>query len=108
MQSSSSLVPISDILWAVFLGLLGLSWVMANTISGELLAWEGLSKRNKFFKLIHLTIFWVIGKERNKLAFDGKELNFNTLKDNWFHYFGSTIIGLDIDSKIDFFHCKYD
>lgn len=94
--------PISHKLWAMVLGLLGLSWVMDNTVYGELLTWEGLGKRNKFFQLIPLTIFWVIWKERNKRAFDGKELDFNTLKDNWFNYFGATILGHDIDSNVDF------
>lgn len=35
--------PFSHKLWVMILGLLGLSWVMANIIFGEPLAWEGLS-----------------------------------------------------------------
>lgn len=89
-------------LWAMVLGLLGISWVMADSITSELLAWEGLSSRNKLFKLIPLTIFWVIWKERNKRAFEGKELDFNTIKNNWFHYFGSIVLGHNLDCSKDF------
>lgn len=82
----------------MILELLGISRVMADTVNIELLAWVGLGNNNKSIKLIPLPIFWVIWKERNDWAFDGLELDFNTIKNNWFHYFGSTVLGYNLDS----------
>lgn len=51
---------ISYQLWSMVLGLLGMSWVMAELTISELLAWEGISNRNKSLRLISLINFWVI------------------------------------------------
>lgn len=59
-------------LWSTALSLLGLSWVRNDSISSKLFAWEGFGNNRKKFRLISLTIFWVIWKERNNLAFEGK------------------------------------
>lgn len=85
------------------LGLLGMSWVMAGTNISELLAWESISsQKKKLIRIISLTIFWVIWKEHNNRAFEGEKVDFNTIKDNWFHYFDSTILGHNLDCMDDF------
>lgn len=80
----------------MILGLLGIYWVMAYSVYYQLLAWEDLSS-NKALKLISLTILWVIWKERNNRAFEGVEQDFNSINDKWFHYFGYTVLGHNLE-----------
>lgn len=84
------------------ISLMGLSWVMNKNIHAELLAWEDFSSKRKMLRLIPLTIIWVHWKERNNRAFEGIELDFNKFINCWFHYFGSTILGHNIDCLNDF------
>lgn len=59
----------------------------------ELLTWKGLNKKNRFSCLIPLSIFWIIGKERNNRAFEGREDYIINIKDRWFRYFASIVLG---------------
>lgn len=52
--------PVTYKLWSLVFGLLGISWAIDGSAMSKLLAWEGLSHRNKCFRLIPLIIFWVI------------------------------------------------
>lgn len=70
---------------------------MTENVCSELMAWEGLGSNNNSIRLIPLTIFWVFWKKRNNKAFDGIEFDFNKIKDNWFHYFGSNLLGHNLD-----------
>lgn len=85
----------------MILGLLGVSWAIVENVCTELMAWEGLGSKNKSIRLISLTIFWVIWEERNNRTFDGIESDFNKVKDNWFHYFGSNLLGHKLDCLDD-------
>lgn len=93
--------PLTHNLWTLVYSLLGISWVIAGSVKSELLAWDGLYKKNKSSRLIPLTIFWVIWKERNNKAFDGKEVNFCNIKNRWFHYFGSILLAHNLDNLDD-------
>lgn len=81
---------------------MGIQWVIAGSIKAELLAWEGLTFKNKCFRLIPLTIFWIVWKERNNRIFEGIERNFVNIKDKWLHLFGSIMLGHNLDSFDDF------
>lgn len=70
---------------------------MAGTVKEELLAWEMLSRKNKKFRLIPLTIFWVVWNERNNKAFEGKEDTFGNILNKWFHIFGSIALEHNIN-----------
>lgn len=59
---------VSHNLWSTILGLMGPSWVKHKSILDELLAWEGLSYHRKTFRLVPLTIFRIIWKEKNNRA----------------------------------------
>lgn len=51
--------------------LLGINWVMAGAVRGEVWAWEGLSIKQSIANLIPLILFWVLWNERNDRAFAG-------------------------------------
>lgn len=82
--------------------LFGINWVILGSVREELWASEGLCKKKKFVKLILLTIFWVIQKERNSRALDGIEGEWAKIRDRWFHLFSSLILGHDIYMMDDF------
>lgn len=48
--------------------------------------WKGISGCRKQMKIIPLTIFWLVGNERNRRAFNGVEDvdGFDVLKNGWF------------------------
>lgn len=75
---------------------------MAGLVINELITWEGLIGNSKSACLIPLSIFWVIWKERNKRAFDGQEESSMNLKNRWFHYFDSIMLGHSTYSLKDF------
>lgn len=68
-------------LWTMMYDLLGIKWLIAGSVREELWAWKGLCNKKKLVKLIPLTIFWVIWKERNSKAFDGIEGEMTRIKD---------------------------
>lgn len=81
---------------------MNLSWVTAGFVKDELFAWEGLCKRKTNYKIIHLIIFWIIWKERNNRAFEGKKSDFVTIKNKWLHLFWSIVLGHNLDNIVDF------
>ena len=61
-------------LWDLVLGLVGVKWVFPNTVKEVLYSWGGSfvgKKKKKFWNSIPLFIFWMVWKERNRLAFRG-------------------------------------
>lgn len=49
---------------------LGVQLVIVETVSQELLAWEGIITKHKYHKFIPPSIIWVIRNERNKKVFE--------------------------------------
>lgn len=41
------------------------------------------------------------GKKENNRIFEGKENNFVNIKDRWFHYYGSIVLGHNLDNLVD-------
>lgn len=60
-----------------------------------------MCKRN-IANVISLTVFQVIWKERNDITFNSVESSTNGLKDRWIHYVGSTLLGDNMISDVDF------
>lgn len=76
--------PIAYSLWCLLYGLMGINWVMAESVREEVWAWKGLCKSSgNFVKIIPLSIFWVLWKESNSRVFDGKGVENNKIKDRW-------------------------
>lgn len=84
------------------MGFFGIDWVIADLVRGEIWAWDGLLVKRNIINMISLTVFWVIWKKMNSRAFDSVESSFNRIKDRWIHYFGSILLGHDINNKINF------
>lgn len=81
---------------------MGIQWVIAGSVKAELLAWESIAAKNKHYRLIPLTIFWVVWKERDNRIFEGLEENFANIKDKSLHLFGSIILGHNLNCLDDF------
>ncbi|WKA09925.1 hypothetical protein VitviT2T_027534 [Vitis vinifera] len=67
-------------LWDLVLGLVGVKWVFPKTVKEVLYSWGGSfvgKKKKKFWSSIPLFIFWMVWKERNRLAFRGGGGGFN-------------------------------
>lgn len=73
--------PVSHSLLSQVFSIMGVHWAIAGMNKGKLLAWEGFCRKDSSHRLIPLTIFWIIWKERNPRAFEGKELDFVSIKD---------------------------
>ena len=69
---------VARVLWDLVLGLVGVKWVFPNTVKEVLYSWGGRggafvgNKRKKFWNSILLYIFWMVWKEKNRLAFRGE------------------------------------
>ena len=62
------------VLWEIVFVLFGIQWVFPETVKDMLFSWRGSfvgKKRKKIWKSIPLCIFWMVWKERNRLAFRG-------------------------------------
>lgn len=94
--------PITYGLWNDIFSLMGIQWVIAGSVKAELLAWESIAAKNKHYRLIPLTIFWVVWKERDNRIFEGLEENFANIKDKSLHLFGSIILGHNLNCLDDF------
>ena len=65
---------VARVLWEIVLGLFGAQWVFPETVKEVLLSWKGSfvgKKRKKIWRSIPLFIFWMVWKEKNRLAFRG-------------------------------------
>lgn len=87
--------PVYD-LWTSIYGMLGIKWAIAGLVKNELWAWARLGEKKKYLMLIPLSLMWVVWKEKNSRAFEGIENDFNSIKDRWFHLFGSLFLGHNI------------
>ena len=70
-------------LWDIVIGLVDVKWVFPETVKEVLISWKGSfvgKKRKKVWDSIPLCIFWMVWKERNRLAFKGGVLNIQKLK----------------------------
>lgn len=61
--------------------LLGIFWVSSSSVLAEVWAWGEIQSTKNIVKIISLTIFWVIWKEKNFRAFKGVEVDSYKLKD---------------------------
>ena len=83
------------VLWEIVLVLFDIQWVFPEIVKGVLISWRGPfvgKKRKKVWKSIPLCIFWMVWKERNRLAFKGGCQEFRSLKILLFVIYG---IGLN-------------
>lgn len=65
--------PFTANLWSMVFGLLGISWALADSVCNEILTWKMLVSRRRQLSLVLLTIFWIIWKEMDCRAFEGKK-----------------------------------
>lgn len=70
-------------IWSTVYGLMGLNWVISETVSKELWAWSGIFMRKKYLFLVPLAIFWVMWKEWNIRVFEGVKNDFVKIRDRW-------------------------
>ena len=74
------------VLWELLFTLFGVSWVLPYSVRDTLSGWSGFNmgkKRRKVWKAAPSCIFWVVWKERNRIAFDNEELSMNRLKNSF-------------------------
>ena len=74
------------VLWEIVFALFGAQWVFPETDKEVLFGWRGPfvgKKRKKIWNSIPLCIFWMVWKERNKLAFRGDSLAIQKLKNSF-------------------------
>ena len=97
------------VLWELLFALFGVTWVLPCSVMETLLGWFGSfvgKKRKKTWKLAPLCLFWMVWKERNRIAFDNKEFLIHRLKYSivcglW--SWTKLYIDADLLSLIDFF-----
>lgn len=68
---------------------------MAGLVKNELWVWAGICNKKSFLKLVPLSIFQVIWKERNSFAFDEIEGEIVKITDGWLNIFGSFVFSHD-------------
>ena len=73
-------------LWDIIFGLIDIKWVLPEIVKETLISWRGSfvgKKRKKIWKSVPLCIFWMVWKERNRLAFRGGVVNIQRLKSSF-------------------------
>ena len=71
------------VLWDLLFALFGVSWVSPSSVRETLLSWNGFflgKNRKKAWRAAPLHIFWMVWKERNRLAFKDESLSIQRLK----------------------------
>lgn len=61
--------------------LLGINWVMVETIRDEIWAWKKISRVENYTSPSLLSVFWLVSEENNKRGFKDVEANFDRLTD---------------------------
>lgn len=85
---------------------LGVNWLITGAVRVELWAWENLCKRKKFTNLSLWPFFGFMERKKQQSIWRwGREIC--KLKDGWFQYFGSLIMGHDIN-RVDNFRYIID
>ena len=72
-------------LWRIFLSLKSISWTMPRRVTEALYSWEEasvLAKDRIRWRIIPVSIWWAIWKERNSRCFEGKEKSVQEVKLN--------------------------
>lgn len=54
-------------LWEIIFSLIGVSWVFPKMVKEVILSWRG-KKRKKIWKSVPHCIFWIVWKEKNRIA----------------------------------------
>ena len=83
--------PVAMDLWAMVLGLFGVSWVMPQSVLGLLECWQGRfgHHRNGFIWIIvSHCLMWCIWRERNSRCFEDIERSIPDLKLFFFYWIG--------------------
>ena len=73
-------------LWEIVLGLFSAQWVFPESVKEVVFSWKGLfvgKKREKIWRSIPLFIYWMVWKERNRLAFKGGVLAIQKVKNSF-------------------------
>ena len=71
------------VLWELLFTLFGVTWVLPCSVKEPLLGWFGSfvgKKCKKAWMLAPLCLFWVVWKERNRIAFINEEFLVHRLK----------------------------
>ncbi|RVW52364.1 hypothetical protein CK203_072021 [Vitis vinifera] len=74
------------VLWELLFALFGVTWVLPFSVRYTFSGWCGFNlgkKRRKVWKTTPLCIFWVVWKERNRIAFDNEKLSIHRLKNSF-------------------------
>ena len=74
------------VLWELLFALFGVMWVLPYSVRDNLLGCRGINlgkKRSKVWMTAPLCLFWVVWKERNKIAFENEELLIHRMKNSF-------------------------
>ena len=74
------------VLWELLVALFGVIWVLPYSVRDTLLGWCGINmgkKHSKLWMTTPLCLFWVVWKERNRIAFEDEELLIHRLKNSF-------------------------
>ena len=74
------------VLWELIFALFGVMWVLQSFVRETLLGWHGSfvgKKRKKVWKIAPLCLFWMVWKERNRIAFNNEELSIQRMKNSF-------------------------
>ena len=76
----------AKVLWDLLFSLFGVNWVLPFSVRDTLLGWHAPlkdKKHSKVWQAAPLCLFWMVWKERNRLAFNGGVLNIQKLKNSF-------------------------
>ena len=76
----------AQMLWNLFLSIVGTSWVFPRSILHTLLAWQGAAvgkKRKKIWMAAPLCLFWTFWRAMNRLVFENEVTSAQRIKANF-------------------------